>query len=425
MKFGAFKIVLVYMLIGIVWIALSDQLLFTNHSTTGTTTLLLLSSIKGFAYVTLTAILLYFLINAHTNRLEAANAKLTAINYPLVEQKKLLSEIQHIAKLGGWQYYLDTGKQFRSEGIFEILDFTHPDELDPESTFLAHIHPDDRELYIRNRDLSEKEGIPTDCVLRIFDKAGQLHYFHRIAELEYIDGKPFRVSGSIQDITEIKTLEEEKNHYLLKLEDNIHALKTAGDENNKLAEIINKISNLVLLTDQNKDVIWSNRAFTEFTGYTLREMKGKKPGSFLAGPNPDHSIVKLVEDKVANREAFSMELPLYIKNQTRLWVNADFTPLFDADQQFTGYITIYSDISAIKEKEAGLVKQNELLREIAWTGSHEVRKPLATLMGLITLLKTTHNEQERQQLFNYIDISTAELDSMLHKINVRINEGTI
>jgi PAS domain S-box-containing protein len=534
MKFGALKIAGIFLVVGLIWIMVSDKFLFT-HDTPNGTFFLFLSKNKALVYVLFTTIALYTLINTYTNQLQEsekqyrgyfennstpmwifnrdtlrfksvnsaaiksygytseefrsmtildikpeaekpktieimgevptsvtdkgvwqhikkdgtlinvhivayplssrrgnnvmimatdvtkqllyeqqlqdANKELNEVNNVLSEQKKLLTQIQRISKLGGWQYYPDTKHQVRSEGIYDILDFTHEYETDPEPNFLDHIHPDDKELYIQTRDLTEKQGISTDTTIRLFDSAGKLHYIHRIAEMEYLGGKQFRINGAIQDITEIKALEEERN--------------TTGDENKKLAEIINKINNMVLLTDEQKNVIWSNRAFAEFTGYKLREIKGKKPGSFLAGPNPDLSLVKTIDNRVANREVFSIELPLYIKKQTSLWVNADFTPLFDAAQQFTGYITIYSDISAIKEKEAGLLKQNKLLREIAWTGSHEVRKPLATLMGLINLLKTTNDEQERRQLYSYIDISTKELDTMLHKINARISEGTV
>lgn len=69
MKSGAFKIALIYVAAGVLWITLSDRFLLVLQSRFDIELILFISSIKGIAYVLLTGILLYQLIKLHTSRL--------------------------------------------------------------------------------------------------------------------------------------------------------------------------------------------------------------------------------------------------------------------------------------------------------------------------------------------------------------------
>lgn len=70
MKSAAFKIAAIYIVSGLLWIALSDSLLDFLKSTLDTPIILFIGSIKGFAYVLLTGLMLYKLILSYHSRLE-------------------------------------------------------------------------------------------------------------------------------------------------------------------------------------------------------------------------------------------------------------------------------------------------------------------------------------------------------------------
>lgn len=303
-----------------------------------------------------------------------------------------------------YEYDIINNKVSYSQGYGNFSGIISYTDADPSLTWLSIIHPDDllKVTESHKAALSNKQR-KYQCEYRINIGSNDYRYICDQAELIYdVAGKPSRMIGAVRDI---------------------HDLKSTGEENKRLGEIIDKINNLVLITDNQLNTVWTNRAFRDFTGYTLEEMAGKRPGLFLKDPDPTQ--IDLVTTRVNNRETFNVEQLIFTKYFTSAWVFADFTPLYNDDNEFIGYITIYSDISALKEKETGLVKQNELLREIAWSESHEVRKPFATLMGLLNLLKTEEDEEERKLLFNYMDISVEELDAMLHKINDRINQRAL
>jgi PAS domain S-box-containing protein len=75
MRLGALKIAILYVVAGILWITLSDNLLLAMQKHFDLRVVLFISSIKGVGYVLLTGLLLYKLIGLHTQRLAASELR--------------------------------------------------------------------------------------------------------------------------------------------------------------------------------------------------------------------------------------------------------------------------------------------------------------------------------------------------------------
>ncbi|TDO24851.1 PAS domain-containing protein [Pedobacter duraquae] len=76
------------------------------------------------------------------------------------------------------------------------------------------------------------------------------------------------------------------------------------------------------------------------------------------------------------------------------------------------------DIDLIKQYGLQLEVKNEKLKEIAWLNSHEIRRPLSNLLGLIPMLRSsTDNPESFNQFLDYIEQSARELDETVSKIN--------
>jgi PAS domain S-box-containing protein len=73
------------------------------------------------------------------------------------------------------------------------------------------------------------------------------------------------------------------------------------------------------------------------------------------------------------------------------------------------------DVSALKEKENKILKQNKRLQQIATINSHHIRKPLANILGIIEALKYSE-EESREELITMLDVSGLELDKIVRKI---------
>jgi PAS domain S-box-containing protein len=131
------------------------------------------------------------------------------------------------------------------------------------------------------------------------------------------------------------------------------SLRIAEAEASRLAMVAKHTSNAVIITDPEERIHWANEGFTRITGYTLDEVRGKRPGEFLRGPDTDPVTSKIMREGVASRTGFNVEILNYGKSRVPYWLQVEVQPLHDADGHFTGFMAIESDITeskAIKEK---------------------------------------------------------------------------
>jgi PAS domain S-box-containing protein len=75
------------------------------------------------------------------------------------------------------------------------------------------------------------------------------------------------------------------------------------------------------------------------------------------------------------------------------------------------------DISLMKQHELRVIQQNEQLREIALINAHEIRRPVASIMGLVQLFNqsTIKNAADRE-LLEHLESATKELDEVIRRI---------
>ncbi len=69
-----------------------------------------------------------------------------------------------------------------------------------------------------------------------------------------------------------------------------------------------------------------------------------------------------------------------------------------------------------------ITTQNEQLREIAYIQSHEVRRPVCSILGLMQLIQDEEEPAARAQYVEMLKISTEELERVTRQIVERVNE---
>ncbi|RYF84905.1 MAG: PAS domain S-box protein [Chitinophagaceae bacterium] len=126
-------------------------------------------------------------------------------------REQLLLEAQEIAQLGN--YYWDfTGKNsYGSAKTMELLEITSPDL----ENFMKNVHEDDRKKVEEATEQAQKDGV-FNCEYRIKGSAG-IKYIWARGIVEFLEGKPFCMKGTVMDVTEhnllIRRLEEaDKRH---------------------------------------------------------------------------------------------------------------------------------------------------------------------------------------------------------------------
>ena len=572
--------------------------------------------------------------------------KLKELNSDLLEEKKKISETQQIARVGGWEFYLDTRQLVWSDEMYIITGVEPNAALNLYELYVQHINPEDRPAMIEGLEMLVREGRQLNVTHRITLPNGEERYLRQLARLECLQGRPYKVIGSTQDVTELKQLEKERNRHLYSLEDtlnnisegfytlnkemvftnvnkkfeletgltkldiigkrfsevfpgaekrttykqyqkvltekvavkfeaywrhfkkwhyvsaypteegiavyftditekknselrlneiieryetvtkatqdviydydvladnlifntritelidcdvehiggdlhwwrslihtedrenvlrsqqkviankeqiwrheyrincgdnrykyiyvqayyiyneagevlriigavkDIDQLKRVNEENRRLAEIITKINNMVVVMDVNHQITWVNKAFEEYTGHTYLEVIGKFPREFLGGHMVSEDLMNEILERKSNLETFTVDVRHHLRSGKTQWVNVEYTPLFNDCGAHIGYIAVHNNITERKDKEEKIYKQNKILQEISWLSSHEIRRPVASILGLALLAKDAQNVEDSNHIVEMINVCAEELDGIVHTINDKIS----
>ncbi|MEN9331993.1 MAG: hypothetical protein RLZZ94_1083 [Bacteroidota bacterium] len=170
--------------------------------------------------------------------------------------------------------------------------------------------------------------------------------------------------------------------------------KRQEEQLKRLALVAKNTNSMVIISDANSKIEWVNDAFTNNTGYTLDEVKGIEPRSFLNGPETDQKIIDKLREIQLNHQPYAGEKLSYKKDGTTIWVYLMVNPIFNDNGELTNWVSVETDITPIKNAE--LVYQNALIKEKTFSdlksqfvslASHEFRTPLAGIMTSIEIVK--------------------------------------
>lgn len=126
----------------------------------------------------------------------------------LLYQERLLRDMGRIAKVGGWEFDPATGKGTWTEEVARIHDL---DPNDPASAELglSFYHGESRLMIERAVREGINLGKPYDLELEMVTAKGVHKWVHTIGHPTIENGKVVLLSGSFQDVTERKRIEDE------------------------------------------------------------------------------------------------------------------------------------------------------------------------------------------------------------------------
>ncbi|MCG8442516.1 MAG: PAS domain-containing protein, partial [Caulobacterales bacterium] len=99
----------------------------------------------------------------------------------------------------------------------------------------------------------------------------------------------------------------------------------------------------VVIADVNGMVEWANNAFVKMTGYTLEELRGKKPGQLLRGRDTDPSAALELRRAMRDRRHCHVEILNYAKSGAPYWVEITLSPVFDEAGELRKWIAVERD----------------------------------------------------------------------------------
>jgi PAS domain S-box-containing protein len=258
------------------------------------------------------------------------------------------------------------------------------------------LHPDDVERSTRELGLLSQGNSTMNFENRFITKTGKVKWFSWTAA-------PYTEKGLLfcagKDVTDKVILE--------------NRLKKAHD----IARIgvweIDMEANSIFWSDIARQIHQVPQDFIPDTGNTM----GFFEGDSMKG------ITDAITNAIENGIAFDDEFQLRTYTGTLIWVRLIGEAEFIAGK----CVRVYGSIQDITERHnytEAIERQNEKLREIAWIQSHEVRAPLASIMGLAMLIKDGTVKKESESADKVLDDivkSAADLDAVIRKISEKAN----
>lgn len=116
-----------------------------------------------------------------------------------------------------------------------------------------------------------------------------------------------------------------------------------------LSLVANETDNSIVITNKEGLIQYVNQGFTTLTGYTLDEVRGKKPGNFLQGPATDAKTIEQIRDAISSRRPIYNEILNYRKSGEHYWISLAINPIFNAAGELEQFISIQANITHIKE----------------------------------------------------------------------------
>lgn len=142
----------------------------------------------------------------------------------------------------------------------------------------------------------------------------------------------------ISDLYELKLTLQSQMNKIAELNIELHRDKMIIDANLLIAKI-----------DTECRVLEVTRAFSEFFGYSIKEVCGRRLG-FVFGEEEFDFDPAHIREAVARRQRWSGEVKAILENGERVWFDAVVTPL-DNEEDTLGYTVIFHDISDKKRIE--------------------------------------------------------------------------
>ncbi|HLR74386.1 MAG TPA: cell wall metabolism sensor histidine kinase WalK [Virgibacillus sp.] len=179
-----------------------------------------------------------------------------------------------------------------------------------------------------------------------------------------------------------------------------HSMAKTEKEQRKLSSVLSNMSEGVIATDMAGKITLMNEA--------AGKLIGRNPNLFIGKNLLD---VLDLEDRIVNvtelQETGSIMIDL--SDDDIFLVRANFSTIFDEDDEVTGFITVLSDVT---EQE----KVERERREFVSNVSHELRTPLTTMRSYLEAL-TDGAWQDQELAPKFLKVTQNETERMIRLVN--------
>jgi PAS domain S-box-containing protein len=296
--------------------------------------------------------------------------------------------------------------------------------VDKDGMFLDYKAAEESDVLIPVRQVAGKkisDVMPADLTVQMMEKVQAVYFARNIETLEYNVSShgltnyyearfaPFnsdKVLVVIREITKERrsqiAIESERNLRDTLLQ-NINVGIFAVDTNHKLT-VINSVAKQMI-----GEVYDENMSYTElFRNYNIYASDGR-----AKIPQKNMPLVRSLK----NHTVVNMELVFEHKETgRRMNVLINSQPIYDSNNNVSGAVSAFHDITNIKNIEEKLRAKVHELDTFIYRTAHDLRGPLASILGLVEVAKRDLKEENSFSILNKFKDTAEKLDNILNDL---------
>jgi PAS domain S-box-containing protein len=270
-----------------------------------------------------------------------------------------LNDAQRIAHVGNWEWDIATNEVHWSDELYRIYGY-EPREVAPDyDLVVAAMHPDSKLEFLASIDAALKGERSLDMDYTFYRKDGSVAVLHTIGRVyNKTNGKPMRMAGIVQDITEQKQAQEQLR-----------------ESEEKFRSIFDNANDGILIANvATRKFFTANRTLCRMLGYNTEEITGLGIAD-IHPANDLHHVLDEFEKQMRGEKMIAEDLPVMKKDGSVFYADIGAATIMLGGEQYG--IGIFRDITERKKAEQALREKTRQLEDLTKNLEQRVAEEIA------------------------------------------------
>jgi len=321
-----------------------------------------------------------------------------------------LRQAQEIAHFGSYEVDIANNSVSLSDEVCRITGIEITGKGVSREEWFSFIHPDDRAYVLAENEKARTSHGLLNIYNRLISRDGKVKHVHLWAQFKFnSQGQPISLYGVLHDITEIR-----------------EAQARLSQSQTNLSQVMDLIPLGIFVKDKEGRFVLVNKSFAGLYGMQPGQLLGKTVQETIPLQN-DFELLQKQHDDVILSGKKSTEPELLFTDYTgkqRVFL-VTRVPFVLPGKNERAVLSIVIDVTDQKAAEEerntllnDLVVRNKNLEQFSYIISHNLRTPVANILGIANILDMEGRDKaEDKIMFDMLKVSVQKLDSVIIDLN--------